>query len=354
MADSPGPASSEQRRAEPPPAQPAGGRRRAVRAGLRLLGPVILVLVIVRIPDRDEMMRVLASAAFLPIALATLLNAANVYLKVVRWQVLLRTRGVVYPTGRAFSAFLSSVYVGMLTPGRVGDVLRIQYLRHDRQVPYAEGLASIVMDRLCDLYVLAGFVAVGVVRYSPVIVGKLAYVTWGGVAAIAVAPFFLLVPGLAERLMRGIYDRLTRGRAEGGLDRFLAAVRANLGRSLLVTIPLTTAAFVVNYVQGWIIGQAMGLELSFVDATCLLAIASLLGLLPISISGVGVRELFFSLVFPLLGLSSGAGVSFGLLVFAVIYVINIAAGFVSWQLAPPPAGALEAPPDPAPPGAPGG
>lgn len=335
MQDRPDPAKSG---AAPPP---AAARRSPLRTALRLLGPVILVIVILRIPDRDEMLRALSSAAVAPIAFATLLNAANVYLKVVRWQVLLRTRGVVYPTRRAFSAFLSSVYVGMLTPGRVGDVLRVQYLRHDLQVPYAEGLASIVMDRLCDLYVLAAFVAVGVVRYSPVIVGELAYVTWGGVLAIAIAPFFLLVPGLAERLLRGLYDRLTRGRAEGGLDRFLAAVRANLGRSLLATIPLTTLAFVVNYVQGWIIGQAMGIELSFFDATCLLAIASLLGLLPISISGVGVRELFFSLVFPLLGLSAGAGVSFGLLVFAVIYIVNIVAGFVSWQIAPPPAAPAE-------------
>lgn len=317
--------------------------RRALRTALRLLGPVILVIVILRLPDRDGMVRALSSAAPIPILLATLLNAANVYLKVIRWQALLRTRGIRYPTGRAFSAFLSSVYVGMLTPGRVGDVLRIQYLRHDLGVSYAEGLASIVMDRLCDLYVLAAFVAFGVVRYSPVIVGELAYVTWGGVAAIAVAPLFLLIPGLPERLGRGLYERLTRGKAEGGLDRFLAAVRANIGRPLLVTLPLTALAFGVNYAQGWIIGQAMGIDLGIVDATCLLAIASLLGLLPISVSGVGVRELFFSLVFPLLHLSRGEGVSFGLLVFAVIYVVNIGAGFVSWQLAPPPTGA-EAPP----------
>ncbi|EYF02108.1 lysylphosphatidylglycerol synthase transmembrane domain-containing protein [Chondromyces apiculatus] len=335
MSDAPDPGSLGGTR---PDAAPPPARSSLLKRALRWLGPIILVIVILRIPDRGEMLRALAAAAPLPILFAVLLNAANVYLKVVRWQALLRTRGIRYPTGRAFSAFLSSVYVGMLTPGRVGDVLRIQYLRHDLGVSYAEGLASIVMDRLCDLYVLAAFVAFGVVRYSPVIVGELAYVTWGGVAAIVIAPVFLLVPGLAEKLLRGIYDRLTRGKAEGGLDRFLVAVRANIGRPLLVTIPLTTLAFVVNYVQGWIIGQAMGIDLGLTDATCLLAIASLLGLLPISVSGVGVRELFFSLVFPLLGRSPGAGVSFGLLVFAVIYVVNIAAGFVSWQLAPPPTG----------------
>lgn len=316
--------------APPPP------RKSALRAALRLLGPALLVVVILRIPDRGAMLAALAAAAPLPLLLAVLLNALNFYLKVLRWQAFLRTRGFRYGTGRAFAAYMSSVYVGMLTPGRVGDVLRIQYLRSDLGVSYAEGLATIVMDRLCDLYVLAAFVAFGIVRYSPVIVGELAYVTWGGVAAIAVAPLLLLVPGLAERLMRGVYDRLTRGRAEGGLDRFLAAVRANIGRPLLVTLPLTALAFGINYVQGWLIGRSLGMSLSLVDATCLLAIASLLGLLPISISGVGVRELFFSLVFPLLGLSPGAGVGFGLLVFAVLYLINIGAGFLSWQLAPPP------------------
>jgi hypothetical protein len=41
-----------------------------------------------------------------------------------------------------------------------------------------------------------------------------------------------------------------------------------------------------------LVAHAMGLPMSFYDATCLLAIASLLGLLPISVSGVGVRATF--------------------------------------------------------------
>jgi len=304
---------------------------------LRLLGPALLIVVIAKIPDRAGMLRVLASASLAPLVFASLLNFANNYLKVIRWQVLLRAQGIAYPARRAFPAFLSSVYIGMLTPGRVGDVLRVQYLRADLGVSYAEGLASIVMDRLCDLYVLVVFVAVGVVRYSPVIVGRLAVVTWGAVALIVFAPLLFLVPGVAERSMSRIYARLAGDRGAGGLDRFLLALRANVGRPLLTTIPLTAAAFLVNYVQGYIIAGALGLDMSFFDAMCLLAIASLLGLLPVSVSGVGVRELFFSLVFPLLGHGPEAGVSFGLMVFVVIYLVNIVIGFVAWQLDPPPA-----------------
>jgi uncharacterized membrane protein YbhN (UPF0104 family) len=311
-------------------------RRLAFRALIRLLGPLLLVIVILRIEDRGAVLGAIARADAWPLALAVALNLANIHLKVVRWDVLLRARGIRYPLRRAWGSFLTSLYVGMLTPGRVGDVLRIRYLRHDLGVPYAEGLASVVMDRLCDLYVLAAFVAVGVARYSAVVAGELAWITWGGIAVTVLAPLALLVPGVAEPVVRVLRRKLPAEPGEGAAERFLEALRAQVGRGLFVTIPITVATFLVNFVQGYLIADALGLSLSYFDVICLLSIANLLGLLPISISGVGVRELFFSLVFPLLGYGAEAGVSFGLLVFAVIYLAIIALGFVSWQIAPPP------------------
>ncbi|WP_437277085.1 lysylphosphatidylglycerol synthase transmembrane domain-containing protein [Sorangium sp. So ce375] len=315
-------------------------RRTALRAFVRLIGPLLLVLVVVRMDDRDAVLGAVVSASAGPLALAAVLNVLNIHLKVVRWDALLRARGIVYPLRRAWSAYATSLYVGMLTPGRVGDLLRIRYLRHDLGVTYAEGLATVVMDRLCDLYVLAAFVAVGVARYSAVIAGRLAWVTWGGIALTVLAPLVLLIPGLAERLLLAFSRKIAKDPPEnadpGAASRFLVALRAHVGRGLLFTLPVTVATFVVNFVQGYLIARALGVSLSLFDVTCLLAIANLLGLLPISIAGVGVREFFFALVFPSLGLTAEHGVSFGLLVFAVIYLIVVAIGFVSWQLAPPP------------------
>jgi glycosyltransferase 2 family protein len=319
-----------------PRATPPSGKRRLAKALIRLVGPLLLVLVIARMKDPAGLLRAVKGASLLPLSIAILLNLVNIHLKVIRWDVILRARDIVYPRRRAWPAFTTSLYVGLLTPGRVGDVLRAQYLRHDLGVPYAEGVASVVVDRLCDLYVLAAFVAVGVVRYAPVIVGGLAIVTWGVVIATVLGPLVLLVPGVAEAVFRRAFARFLPDAHGAGFTRFLAALRANVGRPLLLTIPLTVATFAVNYAQGWLIARSIGLPMSFFDATCLLAIASLLGLLPISVSGVGVRELFFALAFPLLGFSRDAGVTFGLLVFAVIYLVIVLVGFVSFQISPPP------------------
>jgi uncharacterized protein (TIRG00374 family) len=313
--------------------------RRWMRPALRWLGPALLVVVILRLDDPRAVVRTFAASSSGLLAAALLFNAATIWLKVIRWQIILRVRGIRYPHGRAWLAFLASAYIAMLTPGRVGDLLRIQYLKHEAAAPYPDGLASVVMDRLCDLYVLAAFVAMAALRYAPWIAGELAFLTWAGVALTVLGPLFLLVPGLAERSMTAAYRRVSRDPDARGLSAFLAGLRAQVGRPLFVTLPLTVAGFAVTYAQGWLVARAMGLPLSPVDVVCLLAIANLLSLLPVSISGVGLREAFFAVVFPALALSAEDGVAYGLAVFTVTYVSMSLMGLVAWQLAPPPTAA---------------
>src|SRR5580700_7123011 len=148
-------------------------RRRLARLGLRLLGPALLVVLIARYGDLGAILRTLRDTSAAPLLLAIALNGVNLHFKVVRWDVLLRTRGIRYPRRRIWGAYLASGYLGSMTPGRVGDALRAHYLHHELGTPYAEGMASVVMDRVCDLYVLVGFVALGVVRFSSVVVGRL-------------------------------------------------------------------------------------------------------------------------------------------------------------------------------------
>ena len=331
-----------------PPQPAAGGLGRWLTLALRLVGPALLVAVLFKMKDAGAVVRAWAAAEPLPLALAIALTFANIWLKILRWDVLLRTQGIRYPQRRAWGAYLGSAYVALVTPGRVGDALRAQYLRQDLGVGYADGLASVVMDRLCDLYVLVVIVAFGVVRFSSILVGELAWAAWGTVFATILGPLVLLIPGPAERLLGKAYAKLASARfgknpapapdaaGGGGLARFLAALRSHVGPGLALTIPLTIGAFMINYVQAWLLARAVHLDLGFFDLMCLLSIASLLGLLPISMSGVGVREVFFALAFPVLGYTAEQGVSFGLLVFAVLYLVLVVVGFVSWQVAPPP------------------
>lgn len=322
-----------------PDAAPVGPAKRPLLGwGLRLLGPVILLVVILRLSKPHELFAILLSARVAPLLLAVALNVVPVYLKVVRWQVVLGGRAIEYPTKPAFLAYASSLYLGMMTPGRVGDVIRVQYLRHDTGARYAEGLASIVLDRLADLYVLALFVAIAVAHYSGVLPREVEILSWTMVAGTVVGPLVFFVPGLAEKLLSAIYRKLARVQETDGLAHFLEALRAGARARLVPVLLLTVAAFGVNFVQGWLAARALGLELGLFEVSCLSAVQSLMGLLPISVSGIGVREAFFAVVFPSLGYTATQGASFGLLVFFVVYLALVGLGAVAWQMKPPPTG----------------
>jgi uncharacterized protein (TIRG00374 family) len=314
-------------------AKRSGGRARLI---LRLLGPLLLIVILWRLDAARTLPAVLRGATLAPLGVTLLLGIFPLHFKVLRWRALLSARGFNYPLSKAYVAVTASIYLGMLTPGRVGDVVRVQYVRRDLDMPYAEGLAVTLMDRFCDLYVLVGFVAVGAWHLSSVMSGNIGMAV-AGVTALALAgPALLLSPGVAERVFGVAYRRLAKTPSDDGLERFLEALRGQLGAKLVWALCLSLLAFSVNYLQGWFIAQALNIELTLLDVASLLAVTSLLGLLPISISGLGVRELFLALVFPVIGLSAAQGVAFGLLVFVCLYLVYVLAGFVAWQLRPPP------------------
>jgi len=306
-----------------------------IRWLMRLVGPLLLVWVFWRFADFGALADTFARAAGWPLLAAVLLNGFAIHAKLWRWRSLLGSVAVPLSLGGAYRAFLPSLYLGLITPGRVGDALRIQYLKRDHSVGYADGLAVSIVDRLCDVYVLLAFVTLGVVHLASAVDLPLAQTTWIAVAAVAIAPALLFVRGVAEPAAQWLYGRFSAGETHEGLSVFFAALRSQVGPRLIGPIAVTVVAFLTNYLQAWLVAYGLGIDLRFVDVAALVAISSLLSLLPISISGVGVRESFFALVFPAFGFTETFGIAFGLGVFAVIYVPTLLVGFMAWLAWPP-------------------
>lgn len=305
------------------------------RLAMRLVGPLLLAWVVWRFADFAALVDTFAQAARWPLVVAVLLTAVVIHAKVWRWRDLLRSVDVPLSVASAYRAFLPSLYLGLVTPGRVGDALRIQYLKRDHGVGYGDGLAVSIVDRLCDVYVLLAFGALGVVHLARVASTPMAQTTWIAVVVVAIAPLFLFVRGVAEPIAQWLYGRFSDRETHEGLSVFFSALRRQIGFHLVGAVLITALAFLTNYVQAWLVAEAFGIDLTFTDVAALVAISSLLSLLPISVSGVGVRESFFALVFPAFGLPETLGIAFGLGVFAVIYVPALLVGFFAWLAWPP-------------------
>lgn len=128
----------------------------AVRVGVSLVLMVALLALFLWNVDFGEMMRSLKQANPWLIAMAALLALVSYWARVIRWMLILR------PVARVrHSSALLATAVGYaaitLLPARMGDIIRPVLLAKRDHFPVSAGIASILTERVFDLWTVVLF-----------------------------------------------------------------------------------------------------------------------------------------------------------------------------------------------------
>ncbi|MBX3285823.1 MAG: flippase-like domain-containing protein [Actinobacteria bacterium] len=258
---------------------------------------------------------------------ALVLTFLGVVLSAVRWSAVLAALGQHPPFGRLLSLYFAGQFVGNVLPSTIGgDALRVSRLAKDN----GEGpttFASVVLERLTGWLVLPVITLFGL-AVNPGLrelgrASAIAFAVAAGTLTLLVVVLFLTArPG------QGLEGRLEHNE---GWRRFTSAVRFGIHR--LVHEPAATARILATgfAYQLILIGsalmaaRALGLP-SGAGPTALLAFlpAVLIAqVLPISISGLGVRELLFVLFLHPLGVPRSQAIALGLLLYLLNLVVSL-------------------------------
>jgi glycosyltransferase 2 family protein len=228
---------------------------------------------------------------FLP---AVAVSAATVPVMALRWQLLLRAKGLAVPLGWLTRTFFVALFAGQFLPAAIGgDAVRVVELgRRTHDAP--EAVASVLIDRLVGLVSLVALAVVAVLISGAgdrpgVIAAEAAF----GVAA-AGALLLLFSSRLRGAVAMWLEPRPAGRRLAIG-ERFYDALHAYRShRGTLVVVGLLALAVQAARVGViWMLVRALGLDVP--DSVVLLAgpvvFAALA--LPVSLNGIGVREAVF-------------------------------------------------------------
>ena len=88
--------------------------------------------------------------------LASLVSFPMLFNKALCWNYIKRQQGIKYNLKNSFLMYCSGLYIGILTPGRLGEIAKALYLKKDG---YSTGksLVSAILDRLTDFVFLLIF-----------------------------------------------------------------------------------------------------------------------------------------------------------------------------------------------------
>ena len=306
---------------------------------LRLIGLILLLLLLWQIDVRQSVV-ILARAAPLPLGIAILLNIPQISLKAFRWHLLLEAQRTRYGIWPAILSYFGSIFVGLLTPGRLGEFVKAMHVNQDCDTPMGQALSSVLADRLFDLYAL--LVVGGVALLS-----LTAWQYSKGVLGLVLLALLLTLP-LAAFLHEGVFGRIrTLGSHLGRLGRWLFAsqswlleLRSGLRQlslpRLVAAVGLTVLAYAIFFGQCYLLALALGLKTSLVQVSFAVALGSLVTLLPISISGLGTREAAIVAYLGTAGVPVEVAMGFSLLVFVTFYVTGGVLGALAWWVKPVP------------------
>ncbi len=234
-----------------------------------------------------------------------------------RWQLFARGMGFERSLAQYTAYYFIGSYFNLLLPTSVGgDVMRVWYLNGKSGRKLA-ALASVFLERLNGLLVLIAMACVGVLL-TPVPLPAWVHGCVWGVAGCAVL-------GLASLPILARWRRLPLQRREQ-LQTMLTLWHMPKVMALSTAMSILVQVFGVLCL--WCIGKSLGLEIP-IGYYCILGpMVSLLTLLPISVNGMGVREVGMVVFLAPLSVGEDSAKTLAFLWFMVSVAVSLLGGLV--------------------------
>ena len=280
-----------------------------------------LLVLIWRLADGPEAARSLATADWRWLALAFLALSIQTVLSALRWQLAARQLGIGLGTGQAVREYYLSQIVNQSLPGgMVGDAGRA--VRSRAQAGLLAAGQAVVFERLAGQ--IAVFATLGVAFVATLVVpGGLDWPRWllAPVALLLGAGLSLPVLAYATLHLPGALGRTARQFR----DAFMRAVAAR--RAWPRHVVLSFGTTVCNLAAFAFCARGVGVDLSVAAVAALVPLILFTMLIPLSVSGWGLREGAAATLLPVAGATASGGLAASV-AFGLVFVAAVMPGLV--------------------------
>jgi uncharacterized protein (TIRG00374 family) len=301
---------------------------------LRVLVSVGLISFLIYRLDLEEVGGHFKGLAVLPLCLAALADFGVILVNSLRWRVLLAAKGIRAPQARLLYYYLVGNFFSAFLPTAVGgDVVRVVGLSAGSE-RRADIFASVLVERILGFFVLLpmGLCAIPLIGRERVD-WEVIITVWVIAGLIFLVGFTVMLRPVARRLSR-LIDPLLRP-----LDRFKvrerferayeAVVSYGCCRPALVQGALISVLSRLCWVTGcYMVARAFSIDIGFPTLLLVVPIVELARMIPISVSGIGVREATFVALLRQFGIADSLGFAYSVVVYVVFMLFALIGGLL--------------------------
>jgi uncharacterized protein (TIRG00374 family) len=283
--------------------------------GLAVSG--VFLWLAVRNADLDAVRHALADAEFGPVAFAVAALGLGYAFQAARWKRIADTPDL--PLRSFYAMLIGGLACNNVLPVRIGEFLRAGWLSRDARISGGRAFGSVVLDRICDVVMLTVFFAIGLQA-----VASAAWLVRLGVGAllavIAIAVVLVLARVYSRR--RGQQaERRERGRLMTVLRETVEMLGEPIGRHRAATwLGFTACTWILSSVAATLVGRALGIDLSPIEAVFVTSSLALGVAIPSSPGYIGTYQWIGVAALGLLDVPVERALAFSILMQATWYV----------------------------------
>ncbi|MEL6596597.1 MAG: lysylphosphatidylglycerol synthase transmembrane domain-containing protein [Pseudomonadota bacterium] len=281
--------------------------------------------------DGPAAARRLANADWLWLVLAVVALTVQTILSALRWRLTAQQLGLSFGSGHAIREYYLAQVVNQSLPGgMIGDAGRAYRAR--KQAGLLASGQAVVIERLVGQIAMFLTLAVAFCATS-LVPGGLEWPRW---LALPVSGFVLA--GLILPLLLWAATRVQGVTGRGAVSIWTALQKALGNRKVLPgQITLSIGTTLCNLAAFAFCAQAVGVALSISAIAALVPLILFTMLIPISVSGWGLREGAAAALLPLAGATASSGLASSV-AFGLSFIVAVLPGLIFLKLKPRAAG----------------
>ncbi|MBU2638677.1 MAG: flippase-like domain-containing protein [Nanoarchaeota archaeon] len=295
--------------------------KRVVTVVKAAVGISIIAFLVYKIGAQDvfNIVRSTSPLAFLIIAIGYLLNAllnsASFYLILSSIKVSARYSGI-------FFSFIKSWGIGSVLPGKVGDLSVVYFLKKEG-INAKDSSAMYVIDKMV---VLLFFLIIAMIT-AKLFLPLNAFYLLACFLLFAVVGFLLFLK-FGKSLIRKVFGRYANY-IEAFHDNIQIVIKKPL--LLLILFIISCLRWAVLSFSMWILLSMANEHVSFAYVFLFSVTANILALLPVTVSGIGLKEAAFVYLYALVGATTSIVLAVSIVYSFVTIVLALIAVLFVWE-----------------------
>lgn len=284
---------------------------------LQILGPIIFIYILFQI-NYHLLFEEIKLLKWHFLILAIFIMIFEIIIKSLRWQCILSSLNIIISKIKCLELHWLGIFVGVITPGRLGELIKIYFLKNKGYSAF-RSLFSIILDRIIDILILLFFSVLIFIFFLKDI--GIYMIVLSIILLLIIILIFLLfnkeswLNKFFGKIIQKVFPMNFKNYSNFSFSKLWQGIKTLKKKQIFYFLIYLIIAWFFYFLSRYFIALSLGLDLSFLDISIISILVAIVTILPISIAGLGTREVAVIYLFGLFNLNKETALLFSLLIF---------------------------------------